>query len=189
MPDKFGPYSDWRSRELRCPCGWTGKGSDAATEHFRDLFEVNCPKCDARFGLVSHPTFDEVRREARAGNAAAQRDLVEVEAAERTRAEFLRTCLTSPAQLPDLDGDAIELVWDAKGECPDASYLIKRCEQVIWREMAYWEDWERVAEVEEILGAKYGSRLKSLRFTRGAVSNLAGDSITGYGKLAARELK
>ncbi len=105
MTEFIAPYSDWRSRQFRCACGWSGAGADAATELFSELLEINCPKCDGRLGLASFPTFDEVRAAAAQGNPDALRELATVEEAERRREEFERTCLVAPAQLPDVDGD------------------------------------------------------------------------------------
>jgi hypothetical protein len=49
---------------------------------------------------------------------------------------------------------------------------------VIWRERAFFEDWPRFAEIEEILLAKYGARLQTLGCTGEARFNLVGDSLS-----------
>ncbi len=38
-------------------CGWRGAGKEASTEHHDALFEINCPKCDARLMTISYPIF------------------------------------------------------------------------------------------------------------------------------------
>ena len=51
------------------------------------------------------------------------------------------------------------------------------------RRGAAWEDWERYLELKELFQARYGTRFRSMKTTFAAGGNLAGDSITGAGKI------
>src|SRR2546427_54698 len=55
--------------ELACwNCGWRGAGCDGSREFHRELFDVSCPRCDTMLVIVSHPTTDETKAAAAAGN-------------------------------------------------------------------------------------------------------------------------
>jgi hypothetical protein len=101
---KLLEYHEYRKDEkLTCPrCGWSGQAGEAATELYRELFDVSCPVCD-----IDNPDHRE---------------------------------------RPD-----------------DEIWTVIRCgERVIWRELAYWEGWERFNEVKDILKRCYGNRFASL---------------------------
>ena len=66
-------FSNWRTRGFTCgQCSWTGTGKEASHELFAELFEVNCPECDARLDLISFPTDRSIREAAERGNPEAQ---------------------------------------------------------------------------------------------------------------------
>ena len=161
----------WDTAILKCDCGWTGSKEEASTEYFDELTEVNCPKCEGRIGLVSHPTFDEVERAAARGDHRAQRDLREVREAQAEGDERRRSQLCDPDELADLPGDRLDFVWGIDHE----RYVIRCGDTVVWSEIAGWEDYERFDEVKAILKEKYGKRFGSLTLTDGARFNLSGD--------------
>jgi hypothetical protein len=80
--------------------------------------------------------------------------------------------LTSPAQLPALEGDALVLAWDQE----DAVSIVLLGDTVVWRETTGWEVYERFAEIAEILRKAYGRRLKDLVPTARSRYALFGDS-------------
>ena len=66
-------FSSWRDRGFTCGrCAWTGTAEEASHELFAELFEVNCPQCDARLDLVLLPTDASIRRAAKQGHPEAQ---------------------------------------------------------------------------------------------------------------------
>ena len=91
--------------------------------------------------------------------------------------------LNSPEQLPDLQEEEIDLVWDtenAGGE--DATVVIKAGDRVLWREPLFWECWPRFNQVKVILKQKYGRRCRSLTPTDRSHVWLFGDSLSASGK-------
>lgn len=61
-------------------CGWAGTNAELDQEMFRELMELNCPKCDGRFFLVMFPTLEDIKKAAGAGNAEAISQLRDIEA-------------------------------------------------------------------------------------------------------------
>ena len=77
-------YQYDKNAPLDCAaCGWSGRGEDGDRNTFDELFDVCCPRCDAMLVIVGWPTLEETREEAGRGNAAAQRDLAELDRARR----------------------------------------------------------------------------------------------------------
>lgn len=94
-------------------------------------------------------------------------------------AEWEREALREPSQLPDIEGNGpVVLVWDLAPGKPDSCYFITCGEQLVWVELAHYEDWERFQTVKAILKAKYGARFLSVTPTAAAESNLIGDCYT-----------
>ncbi|NJK43553.1 MAG: hypothetical protein HC933_04145 [Pleurocapsa sp. SU_196_0] len=83
--------------------------------------------------------------------------------------------LSSPAQLPDLEGKTVVLTWDQI----DADSLILHENTVIWREWTGWEVYARFEEIAIILKQKYGKRLIDIEPTPRSLYALYGDSIAG----------
>lgn len=153
----YNYYDDWKSEAAACKkCPWTGTLDEGVHETFSDLFEVNCPKCDGRLALVMFPTLDEMVRAApklspleRSYNAAASRFAMRFEALK----------LRSPDQLPELEADALVLVWEGVTEEGHETTVIRHGNDIVWREPAVWEGYTRFEEILKILKHKYGHRL------------------------------
>ena len=65
-------FSSWRIRGYTCTqCTWVGTGEDASQELFAELFELNCPECDARLDLILFPTEAEIQAAAETGHPEA----------------------------------------------------------------------------------------------------------------------
>ena len=166
----------WRTKELKCACGWRGTSAATPRELFAELCEYSCPACHASLILVSFPTADEVRTAAARGNAEAQAQLETVVETETRRERHERTKLKSPEELPDLVGDDLHFIWDlAAGDDAEDMVQVKHCERVIWTELAFYEDWPRFNEVKDVLKRKYGERFGSLCPSEGAKLYLFGD--------------
>lgn len=66
-------FTEVKGQIFQCSqCKWTGPSEKAATELFAELFELNCPHCDARLALVPLPTREDVQAAADAGDSEAQ---------------------------------------------------------------------------------------------------------------------
>jgi hypothetical protein len=64
------------AKQLACQgCGWVGDGDSATTNHFAELFDVCCPRCDRMLLVIGYPTFGEIEEAARRGHPEAQREL------------------------------------------------------------------------------------------------------------------
>lgn len=96
------------------------------------------------------------------------------------RRDFEAKMLKSADQLPELEGTAVEFVWDMDNE----STLIKRGTKAVWKEPAIFEGWERFNEVKGLLKQKYGARFRSLTITRGSETYLYGDDLFAPQKIS-----
>ncbi|MEJ7745382.1 MAG: hypothetical protein WKF61_01230 [Luteimonas sp.] len=85
--------------------------------------------------------------------------------------------LKTPEQLPDLEGDDIVLLWDAEDYQRGGDTLIRYGSEVIWREPAQYEGYERFIEVANLLKQKYGDRLQDLVPSRNSELYLYGDAL------------
>jgi hypothetical protein len=68
-------FSDWKSRNFECACGWSGRGDELATEPFAELVEGSCPTCGTNQVVVEFPSRSELEAAAAAGNEEARRML------------------------------------------------------------------------------------------------------------------
>jgi hypothetical protein len=80
--------------------------------------------------------------------------------------------LTSPEQLPELEGKELILTWDQI----EADSIVLHGEKVIWREKTGWEVWERFEEIAALLKQRYGERLVDIVPTPRSLYALYGDS-------------
>jgi len=171
-------YYEWKESDIACTeCGWSGKGDDAELgEMFAEGAEFHCPQCDHRFGFVPFPTIDETLSDSRS-------DRTDRKIAEIRLARFERfKPLSSADQLPDLDPIPQTLTWDIITDPGGENcVVILNGEQEIWRELCWWEDYRRFAEVAKILSQKYGKTLRDLVPTRRSKDDLYGDRISSIG--------
>jgi hypothetical protein len=167
-------YYDWKEGEIKCKeCDWSGHGRDAELgEMFSDGAEYHCPKCGQRFGFVAFPTVEENLSDPRA--AAADRLAAEIRQARHD--QFQQSKLVSASQLPDLDPIPQTLAWDVVGDPFSETFVvIRNGEQEIWRELSWYENFHRFAEVAAILRQKYGKALRDLIPTPRSGDDLYGD--------------
>ncbi len=135
--------------------------------------------------VVPFPTGEQVKEAAAAGNVEAINTLPNVLQREALWERFERTKLKSPEQLPDLQEEKIDLVWDTENaDEKDASVVIKAGNRVLWREPLFWECWHRFNQVKAILKQKYGRRCRSLTPTDRSHVWLFGDSLSASSKVS-----
>jgi hypothetical protein len=84
--------------------------------------------------------------------------------------------LSSPSQLPDLDGEMLHLEWDQI----EADSIIRHRGSLIWQERTGWEVYDRFEEIAAILKQKYGKRLTDLVPTIRSSYALYGDSLAAH---------
>jgi hypothetical protein len=90
---------------------------------------------------------------------------LEIDPAESSR-------LVSAAQLPELEGERLTLIWDQL----EAETLISHAGSVVWQERTGWEVYDRFEDIAVILKEKYGKRLTDLLPTSRSLFALYGDS-------------
>lgn len=185
MTKMFNWFDNWKAESLDCPkCEWEGVIDMDSTDEFDELLDFRCPKCNTMLAIINFPALDEVREhwdELSAEEKSIYGKRMELDA------EFEKTHLESPAQLPEIADDPLILVWDiefdSRGESAGPTYTtIKHEGQVIWREPAYYECVERFNGVVKVLRQKYGDRLKALIPTTASKTYLYGDIISPSGK-------
>lgn len=170
-------YDFEESMPLRCGrCGREGPASSGAREYYNELFDISCPQCDRMLLIVPYPT-DQETKEA-TGNREALRNLARVEERERRWARAERLQLKPTSDLPDLPGERLRFIWDFEESDDEVWTLIKRGDQAVWRELAFWEGRQRFNEVKAILKERYGARFARLQPTEPSKSSLYGDAWT-----------
>lgn len=170
-------YSDgWKDAEFSCKkCGWTGKGAALASgELFRELQELDCPKCGGRITILQFPTRDEMRANR---DKLSESERESLDRSDQHQAAFEQSCLRSPEQLPDIPEPSFVLMWDfAEGGATKTS-LIKLGDRVLFSEVAFFEGSWRFVEVAEIIRRRYGGAVLDLMPTRGSGLYLYGDEL------------
>jgi hypothetical protein len=179
-------YSDWQELPYTCPeCAWSGLGKACKQgQMFRELFELCCPNCGEKLGIVLFPTVEESRQN---WDKVSEADKRAVETIEFRQRDFANRGLKSPDQLPDLEGDDLILVWDVE-HFDGGDLMIKYGERVIWRETGFYECYKRFEAMTALLKQKYGDRLQDLVPTRKSELYLYGDSLSAIDRVRnARE--
>jgi hypothetical protein len=121
--------------------------------------------------IVSYPTLEELR--ANQDKPGIREYVQRIDAGLD---KFAREKLRKPGQLPEIEEDSFILVWDNDhSNRDDRRTLIKYGEIIVFSEPTRWEEYERFAEVAEILKARYGHRLKDLVPTPASEDWLFGD--------------
>jgi hypothetical protein len=127
-----------------------------------------CPECSELVDLIILP---EERICSHGAEGLTPEQLKAREEAEEEKKRFNGLCLSSPEQLPDLDGEEMVLAWDQdKG---DSRVLLG--DAAIWSEPVLYEGFERYVRVALILKDKYGDRVKDLIPTDRSLLFLYGD--------------
>ncbi len=83
--------------------------------------------------------------------------------------------LKSPEQLPEIEEDEFILVWDEEASQNYRGTVIRYGNEIIWREFSPSSRPDRFEEIAQILGQRYGGRLKDLAPTRRSEINLERD--------------
>ncbi|MEW6263841.1 MAG: hypothetical protein AB1641_12265 [Thermodesulfobacteriota bacterium] len=171
----FSYYDDWKNEVLTCPqCGWQGTFWQGGVEFYEDLMDCECPHCDSSeiLAIVGWPTWEEARQNwDKVSDVDKIFWMIRYEWVEA----FKATCLKSPDDLPNIDGNDLVFHWDLK----NMETVIKCGDLEVWSEMACWCGFDRFAEVAAILKKKYGHRLLDLIPTKRSMDFLIGDFLWG----------
>jgi hypothetical protein len=173
-------YGTWRTDPMECSkCGWAGKGNELVEgEMFRELFELDCPRCRTRMLAIPFPTIEESRAN---WDMVNESDKQMVEARERFLAHAMESMLTLPEQLPDIHSGEIVIVWDEdwaytrSSGGPDRTTVLRWNDRILWSEPTFYDGIYRLEEVADLLMRKYGNNLKDLIPTKKSEAWLWGD--------------
>jgi hypothetical protein len=170
-------YQNWKETIYTCKvCGWQGAGEQCRQgEMYKDLFEICCPSCGKEIETVMYPTIEESRQN---WSKVSETDKKIVELIELRQKNFAASKLKSPDQLPDVEGDDLIFTWDIEDCQKGGDTLIKYGSEIIWREPAFYEGYQRFEEVANIIKQKYGNRLQDLVPTRKSYIYLFGDRLS-----------
>jgi hypothetical protein len=178
----FKYYSTWQREVFNCPrCGWSGTVSLADLDDpCGDAATIQCPKCFRSIGVVVFPNLADTEEAAAQGNEEAMRELPGMQDRIKRFAarneQFEKEKLRSADQLPELDGDSLEFLWDIADAGGDTYQIIRLGDFALWREFAYFDNIPRFNELKGFLKNKYGTRFKSLRPTDDSLEWLCGDN-------------
>jgi len=178
----FKYYGNWRRETFNCPrCGWAGTGSGLDWDDpCGGAATVQCPKCYRGIGVVVFPNFSDTEEAAAQGNEEAIRALPgmqdRIKRFEARNEKFETKKLKCADQLPDLEGDSLEFLWDIADAGGDTYQIIKRGDTEVWRELAFFDNIPRFNEVRELVRNKYGTRFKSLQPTDRSLEWLCGEN-------------
>jgi hypothetical protein len=178
----FKYYSNWQQEVFACSrCGWTGTVSGLDLDDpCGGAASIQCPKCYRRIGVVVFPNLADTEEAAAQGNEEAMRELTGMrERLNRFQVRmdrFAQDKLQSIDQLPELQEQSLEFIWDIEDAQGETYQIIKLGDFEIWRELAFFDSIPRFNEVKDLLRDKYGTRFKSLRPTDGSLEWLCGDN-------------
>ena len=188
MAEVIGFYApDRATRVFDCRCGWSGTIEQMSREIHREVVDHSCPTCDTMLVIQEYPSTSETREAAAKGDEQAIEALPSHERAERRQKRAKAAELKSVEQLPGLELMTPTLfVWDVE-ETAEESWAIVRIAgsgQEVWRELAYWEGWERAVAVRDLLAEKYGPMYAGLVATWQGQNYNAGDTFQTVLELA-----
>lgn len=176
-PRHLSYFSDYENEPLVCPeCGWRGAWTEGLHEHFESLVDCSCPAkgCSGpMLAIVSHPTVDEWADQKGSLSTAEQ---AYGDAQVAFQKKFEAVSLKDASQLPELEGEGLDLVWDKDG----AETVLRHEGREIWREPSLWGSYTRFMEVLILVKARYGNRIRDFAPAPGSQMDLYGDEITAY---------
>ncbi|MBW7869678.1 MAG: hypothetical protein H3C39_01315 [Flavobacteriia bacterium] len=152
-------YYKYQNQDFECGnCSWKGKGESLTVgDVFDSLFEVHCPECMNKIGNVLHPSFDEVLKYgSNAEKLRLQNMMTKFEIIEASQLE-------SVDELPNIDKDDVIIFRIKEENIEETDCLVIYADGIeIWRELSYFEYFDRYIEIAKILKQKYGSRMTDL---------------------------
>jgi len=173
---KSSNYYDWQESFVKCEkCGWQGQGKETSVyETFRDGAEYCCPNsCDHVMAFVLFPTHEEMLNDPRVDAADRKLAIIRETRWQRFEQEKLKTA----EQLPTIEPPPKVLIWDFTEDSGERFVVIRNDADEIWRELSWFENYPRFAEIAQILRDKYGPGLKDLVPTDASGLDLYGDRL------------
>jgi len=178
MERHFNYFGDWKSSILVCPnCGWKGTFEQGEVEYHKELMDCHCPAClpktSSMLAIVSYPTKEEVEANI---DKISPLDRVIFLAQKSRHDKWEKECLKETSVLPNIPDDKFVLSWDFEDDGEDVFTIIRYGNEVLWKEPAFYEGYERFIQVLHILKLKYGAKLEDVVPTMESEQYLYGDS-------------
>ena len=153
-------YYKFSQGKSKCECGWSGPNDELSIEGFSELFEIYCPTCERKFGIVSYPSDASIEHYAALGNAEAIKDL----ASRHRWRDFAKNAkesqITEISQLRDLQEQEIKSSLHLVQDDDKNTWLVIVANgQEIGRELCFWEEIEPAYRLKDLLQKKFGGNL------------------------------
>jgi len=152
-------YYKYKTETYECDkCLWKGQGERLTMgDAFNELFEIHCPNCGNKLGYILYPTFDEVLEFGSEDEKKQVRERI----AYADKLE--KSELKSVSQLPEIDKEGeIKFYLKEKKFKRKDHLVVYADDKEIWRELMFFEYYERYIEIAKILKQKYDSRMTDL---------------------------
>lgn len=141
-------------------CGWTGLGKETKKEFDEHPggMPYHCPKCNVYFRRVAWPTDEETlkygpkkkKEQVRQSNIHMAKLKKKWDAAK----------LKGIKDLPKVTGDSLEFVSrETRDEDNDVVMTVTCGGQLIWKEVVYYEYYQRFMDIGRMLKTKYRARM------------------------------
>ncbi len=180
-------FEDWDTRTWTCAnCNWQGPGSDCTCEHFAELFELRCPKCNGKFTLIrTVVSMEEARASAAVGNEEAAAHVILLQNAAAFQ-EQLAESRNGRGKLPALPRGKHTFAFTTGGDDEDwmsPAWLVLLADGVeIYREGSGYEGWEAIIEISEQVLKRYPRRVLWIDPAE-VGSTLLGDDLSASGEI------
>ena len=162
MAEIKSEYYAFPNEKLTCVCGWTGLGKETIEdydEHPGGMLHL-CPACkEHSIGeRIPWPTDEETLKYG----SKKEKDLIR--RLQRNMEELHKkqdaTKLRDIKDLPSVAGESLEFISrETRDEDNDVVMTITCRNQPIWKEVVYYEYYERFIAIGRLLRAKYGERM------------------------------
>ena len=153
-------YYKFHQGRSKCECGWSGPNSELSVEGFSELFEICCPTCEKKFGIVSYPTVALTEKYAALGNVEALNDLDGIRSQRDFSKRTTESQITEISQLLNLQEQEIRSSLDLlEGDDKHTWLVILANGQEIGRELCFWESIEPAYRLKDLLQKKFGKNL------------------------------
>lgn len=168
-------YDEWKSEPYKCPdCGWEGAGFDLVQGELDSaLYSMCCPSCFEDLEEVLLPLIEEAA-EHREEMPPQEQALLNQRIHLSLSSPF--TGLEDPRELPQVYRFRFVIHWDLVSD-DGFTVVLRHGNRELYRQPAYYEDYESFVRAAEAMHARYGRRIKDLIPTSRSETWLLGDAV------------
>jgi len=175
-------YFEWNNGSSKCKCGWNGPNTDMDCEQFDELFEIFCPKCGKKFGLVSYPSERQVVAAASKGDKEAKKMQKDIKKQKNYAKLVTESQIRKASDLVDISDESIHIDLTLEEESVETWLIVLANGIELGRERCFFESTEPAERLLPLLEEKFGSRLKTIRWESAGIY-LCGDARGAGGAL------